>query len=320
MSSSTNVFSVPGGNIFPSATSGFRQMRAGILNADNVAGQQSLASAPSALQKPKGVQNALQNTPTSPVQTGTNMKLSQHSSGNDHFPDSQTQTGGGESLLAKLASEFGPQEKTAVLGSAFRLASSGLKRVMPHTHGALSGMKNRYAQSGFGKAIGNNLSLSGAGQGLEAGMGADVATSFLTGSDETDGYGTLGGLALGALSPRLRRIANVPGFRWTGGQTVRNAWNGVPRGESNTILGSFGLRRGLNTAGYYGLAGGIQEAFTGGEFNMARPIQSMRAAADRQAQMAGFQSADEMRYVAQQVKENPESRAQFFSRLARLAM
>lgn len=319
MSTNTNVFSVPGGNIFPSATSGFRAMRTGTLNGANILGQQSLASAPSPLAKPKGVQNALQNTPQMHQQTPGETKMSNHSSGIPTIPVPLNHQRGNAVLLEKLASEFGPRDKTAIIGSAVSALGRGLKYVSPTAYGGVQRARNAYNQSGIGKAIGKNVSLSGAMTGLEAGMGADVATGFLSGNDDYDGYGTLGGLAAGAFSPRLRQIAKIPGLRWTGGQTAKNIWNGAPIEQAGSLPAAMGLRRGLNTAGWYGLAGDIQETATDGEFNMARPIQSMRAAADRQAQMAGFQNADEMQYVAQRVKEDPESRMQFFARLARLA-
>lgn len=319
MSNSTNVFSVPGGNIFPSATSGFHAMRTGTLNSANFLGQQSLASAPSPLAKPKGVQNALQNTPQMHQQTAGEPKMSSYSSGISTIPVPLNHQRGNQVLLEKLASEFGPIHKTAIIGTAASALGKGLKYVSPRTHSSLRRARNAYNQSGFGKAVGKNMSLSGAFSGLEAGMGADVATGFLTGNDDYDGYGTLGGLAAGMFSPRLRQIARIPGLRWTGGQTAKNIWNGTPIEQAGSLPAAMGLRRALNTAGWYGLAGDVQEAATGGEFNMARPIQSMRAAADRQAQMAGFQNAQEMQYVAQRVKEDPESRMQFFARLARLA-
>jgi hypothetical protein len=231
---------------------------------------------------------------------------------------------GGSSFVQKLKTESQGSDKTAVFGAIGR----GLSAAGRHLQSAKStigkGLKplKPIVDSKYHNAW---SSLAGAGYGY----GADVAYEGITGQD-SGGVGTMLGLGMGGLSPSFRRLArraegvtiksklpNVEDTKPFAGSVdfLRRTWRGVPKEEASSPLAYMGLRLGLGGASTAGMIGSIQEQLTPEGFNITRPIQSSRNVLDQQARNLGFADRNEMAYVAQQLKDNPDRRREFMQRI-----
>lgn len=166
------------------------------------------------------------------------------------------------------------------------------------------------------------------------GMGADTAMSGYTGEDSS--MGTTTGLLAALTRPMWRRglanhrFQNAMAANPAQAADLKSGWQAKAMSqaessqgpkwwtgnrEAENMLGTFGARGALQTAAGAGLLGLAQEVVTPEGANFTQPLQTARRMADQQAQAAGFNSAEEMKYVLQETMGSPERRMSLMQKL-----